>query len=41
MQVIKKLVKIAVEHLTPRATLIVVSEQDARRRAAARGIRLY
>ena len=41
MQLIKKLVLNAVAHLTPRATLVVVSEDEARRRAAARGIRLY
>jgi hypothetical protein len=41
MQVLKKLVMIAVDRLTPRATLIAVSDEEARRRVAARGIRLY
>lgn len=41
MQIIKKIVLFAVDRLTPRATLIAVSDQEARRRVAARGIRLY
>ena len=41
MKTLKNLLAIVIDHLTPRATLLSVSEQEARARVAARGIRLY